>query len=117
MRKHRRPWGHYEVLHKEKGMLVKKLVVNPGKRISLQRHFLRSEAWAVIEGRGTLTLKYDGLTESRFLFRGDSETIRVGMVHRLTNGEKAPLVVIETQIGENLSENDIERLEDDYGRK
>ena len=106
-----RPWGRWEEYLSEPGYRVKRIVVNPGARLSLQKHRLRSEHWAIASGEGVFTL--DG--EVRSVRTGDSVFIPVGGVHRIENTGQAHLVIIETQLGECL-EDDIVRLEDDYGR-
>jgi len=107
-----RPWGGFEVLANGVGYQLKRLVVQPGAALSLQRHRLRSEHWVVIEGCAEVTL--DGRTE--LLGPNGAVFIPAGAVHRLANPGDAPLTVIELQTGQAFSETDIERLEDRYGR-
>lgn len=108
-----KPWGNYRILLKEEGIQVKRVEVNPGKRLSLQRHFKRTEKWIVIQGRGWATLG----TGSREVEPGSFLEIPSGKVHRIENKGQGPLVVIEVQFGDYLGEDDIERLEDDFGRR
>ncbi|ACX51645.1 mannose-1-phosphate guanylyltransferase/mannose-6-phosphate isomerase [Ammonifex degensii KC4] len=107
-----RPWGSYTVLEKGERYKIKRLTVLPGKKLSLQRHYHRSEHWVVV--RGTARVTVDG--EERLLRPGESTFIPAGLSHRLENPGKVVLELIETQIGEYLGEDDIERLEDDFGR-
>ena len=107
-----RPWGTYETLITDKGYKIKRIIVKPGKRLSLQKHFHRSEHWVVVNGIAEVT-KGDEV----FLLRPNESTyIPIGVVHRLANPGKIPLEIVEVQVGEYLSEDDIVRLEDDYGR-
>jgi len=108
-----RPWGSYTVLENGDRYRVKRLTLLPGRRLSLQRHYNRSEHWVVV--RGTARIIVDG--EERVLRPGESTFIPIGSVHRLENPGKIDLEVIEVQIGEYLGEDDIERLEDDYKRE
>jgi mannose-1-phosphate guanylyltransferase/mannose-6-phosphate isomerase len=105
-----RPWGNYTVLGKGNGYKIKRLVVIPGRRLSLQRHYHRSEHWVVVRGTARIIMDQD----QRILRPGESIFIPAGVVHRLENPGKIDLEVIEVQIGDYLEEDDIERLEDDY---
>jgi mannose-6-phosphate isomerase-like protein (cupin superfamily) len=107
-----RPWGYYLVLHEDAGYKVKQLVVRPGSRMSLQRHRCRAEHWQVVRGEAKVTLGEKILR----LLPGESVDIPMGTLHRVESVGKENLVVIEVQMGEYLGEDDIERLEDDYGR-
>jgi mannose-6-phosphate isomerase-like protein (cupin superfamily) len=107
-----RPWGHYVILADEPGHKVKRLVVLPGKRLSLQRHRRRSEHWFVIEGE--LTVTRDG--QELDLRASNSVDIPAGTAHRVHNRGSEPAAFIEVQVGDYFGEDDIERLEDDYGR-
>jgi mannose-6-phosphate isomerase len=107
-----RPWGSYVVLGAGDGYQVKRIVVQPNQRLSYQRHTHRSEHWFVIRGSGELLL--DG--QMREVGVGDSVDVPVGGSHRIGNTGVEPLVFIEVQLGDYLGEDDIERLEDDYGR-
>ncbi len=106
-----RPWGRWEEYLNEPGYRVKRIIVHPGQRLSLQRHAHRSEHWAIAAGTGRFTLDDD----VRRIAVGDAVFIPKGGVHRIENDGESNLIIIETQIGV-CDENDIERLEDDYGR-
>lgn len=106
-----RPWGRWEEYLNEPGYRVKRIVVNPGERLSLQKHEHRQEHWVAVQGSADVTLNDDVIT----LEVGDSVFIDIGDVHRVTNPTDAPFVFIETQLGLCI-EDDIIRLEDDYGR-
>lgn len=107
-----RPWGFYEVLYEAAKFKVKRIVVAPGERLSLQKHRRREEHWVCVHGEGSLIL---GDTVHQFNV-GDDAFIGIGDLHRLENTGKVPLVVIETQIGEYVGEDDILRIKDDYSR-
>jgi len=107
-----RPWGEYLIITEEPGYLIKIITVNPNKRISLQRHFHRSEHWVVVSGIAEVTC---GETNA-FLNENESTFIPKTMLHRLKNPGKTPLEIIEVQQGNYLKEDDIERFDDDYGR-
>jgi mannose-1-phosphate guanylyltransferase len=107
-----RPWGKYTNLEERDNFKVKILTVNPGKRLSLQKHLHRSEHWTVVKGTA-LIRKGD----EEFLLRPNESTyIPIGVVHRISNLGKIPVVLVEVQVGEYLGEDDIIRLEDDFGR-
>jgi mannose-6-phosphate isomerase-like protein (cupin superfamily) len=106
-----RPWGRWEEYLNEPGYRVKRIIVYPGKRLSLQKHAHRSEHWAIVQGHGRFTLD----DTERQVRVGDALTIPKGGVHRIENDGKDYLVIIETQLGLCL-EDDIIRLEDDWGR-
>ena len=108
----RRPWGEYRVLAEEDGWKVKRIDVKAGERLSYQRHLRRSEHWVVVAGRARVTL--DGT--DRELEVGETIDIPAGAAHRVENCGDGPLTFIEVQRGDYLGEDDIERLEDDYGR-
>jgi len=107
-----RPWGYYLVLYEEEGCKVKKFLVRPRKRLSLQRHRHRVEHWHVVRGEAIVTR--DG--EEIRLRAGHSVDIPQGAVHRIENVGREDVIVIEVQRGTYLGEDDIERLEDDFGR-
>ncbi|PIT24912.1 mannose-1-phosphate guanylyltransferase/mannose-6-phosphate isomerase [Snodgrassella alvi] len=107
-----RPWGSYTVLEDVDGYKIKRIEVKPGKRLSLQRHWHRSEHWIVVSGTATVTVG----DSSYFVRPNESTYIRMGEIHRLTNDGKIPVVLIEAQVGEYTGEDDIERLEDDFKR-
>ena len=107
-----RPWGSYTVLEDERGYKIKRIVVKPGKRLSLQKHYHRNEHWIVVSGTATVTVG-----ERNFLLRENESTfIRMGEVHRLANEGKIPVVLIEAQVGSYTGEDDIVRLQDDFNR-
>ena len=106
-----RPWGHFKNLWGGDGYLLKRIRIHAGERLSLQRHRHRSEHWVVVEGNGVLRLN-DSTLEA---FPGVTLEIPAGALHRAQAGNK-DLVIIEVQFGSLLSEEDIERLEDDYDR-
>lgn len=107
-----RPWGRWSVLDIAPRLVVKKLTVEPGKRISLQRHRRRSERWIVMQGVATVQKDDQRIT----LRTGDGVVIPQNCLHRLSNESAEPLTVLEVQFGEQLSEDDIERFDDDFGR-
>lgn len=107
-----RPWGSYEVLVNTEGYKVKRIVVKPGGRLSLQKHYHRNEHWVVVSGTAVVTVD-----DKRFLVRPNESTyIKMGQVHRLENEGKIDLVMIEVQVGEYTGEDDIVRMDDVYGR-
>jgi len=108
----RRPWGHYEVLSERPDHKIKRIHVHPGERLSLQRHRRRNEHWHIVRGRAVVTL---GDEEIR-LQAGASVDIPAGYAHRIKNPGHDELVFIEVQRGDYFGEDDIERLQDDYGR-
>ena len=107
-----RPWGSYTVLEESTGYKIKKIEVNPGKRLSLQKHFHRSEHWIVVSGTATVTVG----DEKRLVRPNESTYIKAGELHRLENEGKIPVVLIEAQVGEYTGEDDIVRVEDDFSR-
>jgi mannose-6-phosphate isomerase-like protein (cupin superfamily) len=107
-----RPWGNYTVLADELDHKVKRIVVAPGKRLSYQRHAQRSEHWFVLSGTGALTL--DG--QRTEVGVGDAIDVAKGVAHRIENIGTDPLVFVEVQHGTYFGEDDIVRLEDDFGR-
>lgn len=108
-----RPWGHYEVLSDGPDFKTKAITVRPGKRLSYQRHARRSEHWFVVKGTGVVTL--DG--ETVRVEPGVAVDVPVGVAHRIENTDQASdLVFVEVQHGDYFGEDDILRLEDDYGR-
>jgi len=108
----RRPWGSYLGLDADDGYQVKRIVVRPGQQLSLQKHAKRAEHWVVVQGEAVVTQD----EKVSVLGPGQHAFIEVGMVHRLENHGKVDLVLIEVQCGSYLGEDDIERLEDVYGR-
>lgn len=107
-----RPWGRWEILAVGIGYAVKRIVVRPGGRLSLQRHTHRAEHWIIVGGEARVTRQGSVFA----LPAGGTVAIATGDVHRIENLGAADLVFIEVQRGEHLREDDIERLEDDYGR-
>lgn len=108
----RRPWGSFTVLADEKDHKVKRLVVLPGKRLSLQRHRYRTEHWHVVAGEGIVTRGHRQIKVEE----GVSVDIPVGTFHRVQNVGEKNLVLVEVQRGSYFGEDDIERIEDDFGR-
>jgi mannose-6-phosphate isomerase-like protein (cupin superfamily) len=106
------PWGRWEVLLDEPTYKVKRVTVLPGKRLSYQKHFRRSEHWMVVEGKGMVTI--DG--KEMHIEKGNTVDIAREVAHRMTNNGDEDLTFIEIQQGEYFGEDDIIRLEDDYGR-
>ena len=106
-----RAWGSFDVLLDEEGIKVKKIVVKSGQRLSLQLHSKREEKWFIVEGFASVQLGVDEFD----LETGDSITIRKYEVHRVRNSGLIDLVIIEVQTGD-CQEDDIIRIEDDYGR-
>ena len=108
-----RPWGFFDTIESGKEFQVKKLQVNPGSKLSLQKHRYRSEHWVVISGEATVICG-----DSKFkLMKNESTFIPKGEVHRLENNGQKLLEIIEIQTGSYLGEDDITRLKDDYQRK
>jgi len=107
-----RPWGHYEALTLGKRYQVKRIVVQPGEKLSLQKHFHRAEHWVVVRGSALVTRDSERLT----IAENEHIYLPLGCVHRLENVGRIPLTLIEVQTGSYLGEDDIVRLEDDYGR-
>jgi mannose-1-phosphate guanylyltransferase/mannose-6-phosphate isomerase len=108
-----RPWGSYDSLENQPGFQVKRLVVNPGAVLSLQKHAHRAEHWVVVQGKARITKNDDvfdmGVNESAYIAIGD--------IHRIANPFDEPVHIIEVQCGDYLGEDDIVRLEDNYGRE
>lgn len=107
-----RPWGYYHVLADESDHKVKRICVYAGKRLSLQRHKRRAEHWYIITGAATVTI--DGVNVA--VAEGEAINIPRGSCHRIMNTGSGLLTLIEVQTGDYFGEDDIERLEDDYGR-
>jgi mannose-1-phosphate guanylyltransferase / mannose-6-phosphate isomerase len=107
-----RPWGYYQDIDIAPRYRVKRIVVKPGSKLSLQKHFHRSEHWVVVKGTAEVTLGDD----VRSVHENESIYIPIGSVHRLANPGKIPLELIEVQVGSYLGEDDIVRLDDVYGR-
>lgn len=107
-----RAWGRYEVLADTPSYKVKTITVEPGKRLSYQQHARRAEHWFVVSGQGVVTL--DGLEKQ--LLAGDSVDIATGTAHRIACAGTERLVFVEVQTGDYFGEDDIVRLDDDFGR-
>jgi mannose-6-phosphate isomerase len=107
-----RPWGKYEILLSSVDLKVKKITVNPGERLSLQRHQRRDEHWFICSGEAVVEVGEKIIKMSL----GDSVDIKKNIVHRVKNSGSVGLVFIEVQTGDYFGEDDIERLEDDYNR-
>lgn len=108
-----RPWGTYTVLEDKSGYKIKKIMVKPGKRLSLQKHFHRNEHWIVVSGTATVQVE-----DKTYIVRENESTyIKAGEIHRLENQGKIPIVLIEAQVGSYTGEDDIVRIEDDYKRE
>jgi glycosyltransferase involved in cell wall biosynthesis len=111
-RENYRPWGHYENLLERNDHKIKELIVNPGERLSLQKHRRRAEHWTVVSGKALVTV-----AEKEILLKpGQSVDIPTGTVHRIMNPGDTQLVIVEVQMGDYFGEDDIIRLEDDYDR-
>lgn len=107
-----RPWGNYEVLFETSTHKVKIITVKPGARLSLQRHQKRAEHWFIVSGNALVTVgenKFEKMSNS-------SVDIEIGQLHRIENIGNSDLVFIEVQTGTYFGEDDIERVEDDFGR-
>ena len=108
----RRPWGTFTVLDEAEGFKVKRIEVLPGKRLSYQKHAQRAEHWVVVSGIAKVTLDDREITVPS----GEAIDIPVGAAHRVENPGDETLVFIEVQRGKYLGEDDIVRLQDDFGR-
>lgn len=107
-----RPWGNFHIIAKGQGYQIKEINIKPRKKQSLQRHKNRSEYWQIIRGKGMVYLE-----DTKFqLEKDDNIYIPKGDIHRLENIGEEILTLVEIQIGNDISEDDIERLEDDFGR-
>jgi mannose-6-phosphate isomerase-like protein (cupin superfamily) len=107
-----RPWGAWYVLDEGPRFKVKKILVKPGKRLSLQSHRFREEHWTVVSGEAVVEV--DDIMYQ--LGSGQMITVPMGAKHRLSNTTAADLLVIEVQLGQSTAEDDITRYADDYGR-
>jgi len=108
----RRPWGSFTVLEEGPDYKVKRLEVLPGKRLSYQKHSKRAEHWTIVKGEARVTI--DG--QELLLKKGDCGAIPIGAAHRIENPGDEMLVLVEVQLGSYLGEDDIVRLQDDFGR-
>ncbi len=107
-----RPWGTFEILHEEDKLKVKRIVVKPGKRLSLQSHQHRSENWIIIGGQAIVTLEENQIP----LSPNQSVFIPANAKHRISNSGIEDVVFVEVQTGSYLGEDDIIRYEDDFSR-
>lgn len=107
-----RPWGRYEVLQEAQNHKVKCIWVSPGKRLSYQRHQKRAEHWFIVQGTALVTI--DG--EDRTLEPGATVDFAIGVLHRIANAGSDDVIFVEVQTGTYFGEDDIERVEDDFGR-
>ncbi|WP_179400600.1 mannose-1-phosphate guanylyltransferase/mannose-6-phosphate isomerase [Burkholderia guangdongensis] len=112
-RKVHRPWGHYDSVDMGERFQVKRIVVKPGARLSLQMHHHRAEHWIVVRGTARITRG----DETFLLSENESTFIPLGVSHRLENPGMMPLELIEVQSGSYLGEDDIVRFDDTYGRQ
>ena len=108
-----RPWGYYQSIDTGARYQVKRIVVKPGAKLSLQKHFHRAEHWVVVKGTAEVTVNSD----VRPIHENESIYVPIGSTHRLANPGKIPLELIEVQVGSYLGEDDIVRLDDVYDRK
>ena len=107
-----RPWGTFTVLDEADGFKVKRIEVLPGKRLSYQKHAQRAEHWVVVQGTAKVTLD----DRDVLVAAGEAIDIAIGAAHRVENPGRETLVFIEVQRGGYLGEDDIVRLQDDFGR-
>ena len=105
-----RPWGYYHLLVKTNEYLIKQIVILPKKSISLQKHNHRSEHWIVLKGEADIVID----TKIMLLKESESAFVPANMKHKITNNLSQPLVILETQLGSILSEEDIIRYDVDY---
>lgn len=108
----KRPWGQYQKLYQECGVWVKRVELSPGERISLQTHQCRSEKWIVVSGEGVVTVNNYTVPVTH----GSTVDIPCTTRHRIANTSTTPLIFIEVACGDNLTEDDIKRFDDDYSR-
>lgn len=108
-----RPWGRYDILELAPTHQVKRITVNPGARLSYQRHQRREEFWVIISGTARFTLDDQDSDHAA----GEVLVVPFRAKHRVANIGDEPLVFIEVQRGDYFGEDDIERFEDDYGRE
>jgi mannose-1-phosphate guanylyltransferase/mannose-6-phosphate isomerase len=107
-----RPWGSYQTMDRGERFQTKRLIVKPGGKLSLQKHRHRSEHWVVVNGTAKVTVG----DRTWLVQENESAFIPAGTAHRLANPGKMPLHLIEVQCGSYLGEDDIVRIEDEYGR-
>lgn len=109
----------YKILSEGNGYVVKELTIPPGQSISLQRHYYRDERWVVVQGKPRILLQVEVSEKQLFPFTavpGKSIVVNQGCLHRIENLTDTAVVIIETWLGDDLREDDIERIEDQYGR-
>ena len=106
------PWGSWEVIREADSYKIKEIIVKPGQRLSYQKHSKREEFWTIVQGRATVTLDGDVV----YLEKGNHIHIPIGACHRISNTSSFELKFIEVQLGTYFGEDDIVRIEDDYGR-
>ena len=107
-----RPWGRYDVLDEGDGFKVKRITVEPMKRLSYQSHKQRAEYWTLVSGQARVTLNDVPSDKTK----GDTVFVPIGVKHRIENIGTEPVIFIEVQFGTYLEEDDITRYSDDYGR-
>ena len=107
-----RPWGYYHLLVKTNEYLIKQIVILPKKSISLQKHNHRSEHWIVLKGEADIVID----TKIMLLKESESAFVPANMKHKITNNLSEPLIILETQLGKILSEEDIIRYDVDYSK-
>ena len=112
LEKSERPWGRYEVLQESDTHKVKCIWVNPGKRLSYQRHKFRAEHWFIVAGSAQVTVN----GSVRKIGPGESVQFGIGVLHRIENIGTDEVIFVEVQTGTYFGEDDIERVEDDFGR-
>ena len=105
-----RPWGYYHLLVKTNEYLIKQIVILPKKSISLQKHNHRSEHWIVLKGEADIVID----TKIMLLKESESAFVPANMKHKITNNLSQPLIILETQLGKILSEEDIIRYDVNY---
>lgn len=110
--KEERPWGSFENIFESDKCKVKKIIIKPNKRPSYQYHLKRSEIWHIIQGNGIVTLEGEDIE----IQIGSSVMVPIGSKHRVFNNGETDLIFIEIQSGTYFGEDDIVRVEDDYGR-
>lgn len=111
-RENHRPWGYYIDLVERDDHRIKEIIVNPGQRLSLQKHRRRAEHWTVVSGEALVTVE----NQETLLKPGQSVDVPRGAVHRIKNPGTIPVLLVEVQMGDYFGEDDIIRLVDDYGR-
>lgn len=107
-----RPWGKWTILDEGDGFKVKRIEVKPRARLSYQTHDHRAEHWVVVAGTASSVIDGETIVSNT----GECLDIAIGQPHRIVNNEDKPLIIIEIQRGDYLGEDDIVRLEDDFGR-